>query len=68
MKNNKLKFYEVDIVQKRTFTFSVGAEDEQDAMLQAYNVYCYHIDQNDVDNFLMDEDLEYEVCNENEVI
>lgn len=60
------KTFDVNVVQKRTFSFTVEAKDEEEAMLKAYDAYCNEIDDGDVDNFLVDEDLEYEDVYEHE--
>lgn len=60
------KTFDVNVVQKRTFSFTVEAVDEEEAMLKAYEAYCNELDDGDVDNFLVDEDLEYEDVYEHE--
>lgn len=59
-----MKTFDVNVTQKRTYSFTVEAIDEEDAMLKAYEAYCNEIDDGDVDNFLVDEDLEYEDIHE----
>ena len=60
------KTFDVDVIQKRTFTFTVEAKDEEEAMFKAYDAYCSELDNGDIDNFLTDEDLEYEDVYEHE--
>ena len=53
--------FEVDIVRKSTFTFTIEAETESEACDKAYNFYCKLVESRKINDYLTDEDLEYEV-------
>ena len=53
--------YTVKVIHKRTASFLINAIDKNEAEQKAYEVYCNAIDDENIDNYLIDEDLDYEV-------
>ena len=53
--------FNVDVIQKRIFSFEVDAVDENDAEQKAYEAYCEAIDKDNIEDYLIDEDVEYEI-------
>lgn len=53
--------FEVEVTQQRIYSFVVDSVNEEDAEQKAYEAYCEAIDKDTVDDYLIDEDLRYEV-------
>ena len=54
--------FDADVIRKSTFSFTIEAETEPEAYEKAYDYYCKMVECNRLNEYLTDEDLDYEVA------
>ena len=52
--------FEVDVIRKSVFTFTINAESSCDACDKAYDYYCKMVECGRINEYLTDEDLDYD--------
>lgn len=53
--------FNVDVIRKSIFSFTIEAETEPEACEKAYDYYCKMVACDRLNEYLTDEDLDYEV-------